>query len=146
TAKPQTRRGQIQAPSPRPLQAFSPPRLHRPRRWRDPRPDESPRSPSISIMASCASSGYRMAGPSIRAIMVRESRRINRDDHQTIQLCRRRHAERIVIALFLLGVAFCAYTLFGYPLLLGLLARRRARPVRKAAWPATVSVILPVYN
>src|ERR1039457_6891634 len=90
--------------------------------------------------------GYRMAGPSIRAIMVRESRRVYRDDHQTIQLCRRRHAERIVIALFLLSVAFCAYTLFGYPLLLGLLARRRARPVRKAAWPATVSVILPVYN
>ena len=87
-----------------------------------------------------------MAGPSIRAIMVRESRRIYRDDHQTIQLCRRRHAEGIVIALFLLSVAFCAYTLFGYPLLLGLLARRRARPVRKAAWPATVSVILPVYN
>jgi cellulose synthase/poly-beta-1,6-N-acetylglucosamine synthase-like glycosyltransferase len=51
-----------------------------------------------------------------------------------------------VIALFLLGVGFCAYTLFGYPLLLGLLARWRARPVRKAAWPATVSVILPVYN
>jgi poly-beta-1,6-N-acetyl-D-glucosamine synthase len=51
-----------------------------------------------------------------------------------------------VIALFLLSVGFCAYTLFGYPLLLGLLARWRARPVRKAAWPATVSVILPVYN
>ncbi len=87
-----------------------------------------------------------MAGPSIRAIMVRESRRVYRDDHPTIQLCRRRHVEGIVIALFLLSVAFCAYTLFGYPLLLGLLARRRARLVRKADWPATVSVILPVYN
>ena len=51
-----------------------------------------------------------------------------------------------MIALFLFSVAFCAYTLFGYPLLLGLLARWRGRPVRKAAWPATVSVILPVYN
>ena len=51
-----------------------------------------------------------------------------------------------MIALFLLSVAFCAYTLFGYPLLLGLMARWRARPVRKAAWPATVSVILPVHN
>jgi cellulose synthase/poly-beta-1,6-N-acetylglucosamine synthase-like glycosyltransferase len=51
-----------------------------------------------------------------------------------------------VIALFLLSLAFCAYTLFGYPLLLGLLARLRPRPVRKAAWPATVSIILPVYN
>jgi len=43
-------------------------------------------------------------------------------------------------------VGFCAYTLFGYPLLLGLLARARARPVRKSPWPATVSIILPVYN
>jgi cellulose synthase/poly-beta-1,6-N-acetylglucosamine synthase-like glycosyltransferase len=51
-----------------------------------------------------------------------------------------------VTALFLLSVGFCAYTLFGYPLLLALLARWRARPVRKAAWPATVSVILPVHN
>jgi glycosyltransferase involved in cell wall biosynthesis len=51
-----------------------------------------------------------------------------------------------VIAVFLCSVAFCAYTLFGYPLLLGLLARRRARPVRKAPWRATVSIVLPVYN
>ena len=51
-----------------------------------------------------------------------------------------------MISVFLVSVAFCAYTLFGYPLLLGLMARWRTRPVRKAAWPATVSVILPVYN
>ena len=51
-----------------------------------------------------------------------------------------------MIALFLGSLAFCAYTLIGYPLLLGLVARWRARPVRKAAWGATVSVILPVYN
>ena len=31
-----------------------------------------------------------------------------------------------MIALFLLSVAFCFYTLFGYPLLLGLVARWRA--------------------
>ena len=48
--------------------------------------------------------------------------------------------------IFLLSVGFCAYTVFGYPLILALLARWRARPVRKAAWPATVSVILPVHN
>jgi cellulose synthase/poly-beta-1,6-N-acetylglucosamine synthase-like glycosyltransferase len=51
-----------------------------------------------------------------------------------------------MIALYLFSVAFCAYTLLGYPLLLGLMARWRTRPVRKAAWPATVSVILPVHN
>src|ERR1039458_3219624 len=51
-----------------------------------------------------------------------------------------------MIALFLFCGGFCVYTLFGYPLLLGLVARWRTRPVRKAAWPATVSVILPVYN
>ena len=51
-----------------------------------------------------------------------------------------------MIALFLLSVGFCAYTAFGYPLLLGLLTRWRAQPVRKAAWRATVSVILPVHN
>ena len=49
-------------------------------------------------------------------------------------------------ALFLLSVGFCVYTLFVYPLLLGIEARLRSRPVRKAAWPATVSVILPVHN
>ena len=53
---------------------------------------------------------------------------------------------REVTAVFLLSVAFCAYTLLGYPLLLGLLARWRPRPVRKAPWRATVSIILPVYN
>ena len=51
-----------------------------------------------------------------------------------------------MIALFLLSLGFCAYTLFGYPLLLAVLAHWRARPVRKAPWRATVSVILPVYN
>ena len=49
-------------------------------------------------------------------------------------------------AIFLLSVGFCVYTLFVYPLLLGIEARWRSRPVHKAAWPATVSVILPVHN
>ncbi|MGO9259594.1 MAG: glycosyltransferase family 2 protein [Bryobacteraceae bacterium] len=48
-------------------------------------------------------------------------------------------------ALFLLAAAFCFYTMFGYPLLLALLARR-ARPVKKAFAPRSVSVILPVRN
>src|ERR1035441_8425569 len=51
-----------------------------------------------------------------------------------------------MIALFLFCGGFCVYTLFGYPLLLGLVARWRTRPVRKAAWPGTGSVILPVHN
>ena len=51
-----------------------------------------------------------------------------------------------VKAVFLFSVAFCAYTVFVYPLLLGLLARWRTRPVHKAPWRATVSVILPVHN
>jgi cellulose synthase/poly-beta-1,6-N-acetylglucosamine synthase-like glycosyltransferase len=51
-----------------------------------------------------------------------------------------------VKTIFLLSVGFCAYTVFGYPLILGLLARWRARPVKKAPWPATVSIILPVHN
>ena len=50
-----------------------------------------------------------------------------------------------MIAIFALSVAFCAYTLFGYPVLLMLLARWRGRPVRKAPHVATVSVILPVH-
>ena len=49
-------------------------------------------------------------------------------------------------AIFLVCVAFCVYTVAGYPLLLGLLARWRERPVRKAPYDTTVSIILPVYN
>ena len=49
-------------------------------------------------------------------------------------------------AIFLACIAFCAYTLFGYPLLLAAIARLRTRPVRKAEGRPTVSVILPVHN
>lgn len=48
--------------------------------------------------------------------------------------------------IFLLSVAFCVYTLAGYPLLLALLARFRGRKVAKAPHLATVSIILPVHN
>lgn len=39
-----------------------------------------------------------------------------------------------------------AYVLAGYPLLLGLLARYRARPVQKRLEPRTVSIIIAVHN
>jgi len=47
---------------------------------------------------------------------------------------------------FLFSIIFCVYTIAGYPLLLGLLARWRPRPVRKAFAERRVSVILPVHN
>ncbi len=51
-----------------------------------------------------------------------------------------------MLALFIFSLAFCAYTLFGYPLLLALLARGRGRRVRKAPRQCTVSILLPVHN
>lgn len=53
-----------------------------------------------------------------------------------------------VVPLFILVIClgFCAYTMFGYPLLLAFHARLRHRDVRKAPKQATVSVILPVHN
>ena len=48
--------------------------------------------------------------------------------------------------MFFISIAFCAYALIGYPLLLALLARWRGRPVRKGPYRATVSIILPVHN
>ncbi|HXB74887.1 MAG TPA: glycosyltransferase family 2 protein [Candidatus Acidoferrales bacterium] len=50
------------------------------------------------------------------------------------------------VTVFLLSAAFCLYTLAGYPLLLGLRAWWRPRPIVRAAWQARVSVILPVHN
>ncbi len=49
-------------------------------------------------------------------------------------------------AAFLVSVAFSLYTLIGYPLLLAVLARFRARPVRKKYVPKRVTVLLPVRN
>ena len=51
----------------------------------------------------------------------------------------------MTIALFLLAIAFCLYTIAGYPLLLAVLARR-GRPVKKSYQPRTISVLLPVRN
>jgi cellulose synthase/poly-beta-1,6-N-acetylglucosamine synthase-like glycosyltransferase len=47
---------------------------------------------------------------------------------------------------FLLSAAFAVYVVFGYPVLLGLLARLRPRPVHKQPQLKTVSVLLPVRN
>ena len=47
---------------------------------------------------------------------------------------------------FVVSAAFIAYTLFGYPLLLSLLARRRRTPLVREDTPRTVSVLLPVHN
>jgi len=41
---------------------------------------------------------------------------------------------------------FVLYTLFGYPLVVHLLAKLRARPIRKAFTPHSVTVLLPVWN
>src|SRR5450432_211328 len=51
------------------------------------------------------------------------------------------------LTVVLLSLAFCLYTLAGYPLLLGLLARwRPQRGIRKAPLETTVSIVLPVSN
>lgn len=50
------------------------------------------------------------------------------------------------VAIFLATVLLIAYLLFGYPLLLGLLARRYGRPVQRARQQPSVSVIIAVYN
>lgn len=47
---------------------------------------------------------------------------------------------------FLASVAALVYVIAGYPLLLSLIARRRARPVSKAPWLPSVTVIVPVHN
>ena len=52
--------------------------------------------------------------------------------------------EPTAITLFLLSVSLVLYVLLGYPLLLGVVARRRARPVRKRNQELSVSIILPV--
>jgi biofilm PGA synthesis N-glycosyltransferase PgaC len=47
---------------------------------------------------------------------------------------------------FVLSAGCVAYVLFVYPLLLGLMARRRGRPVNKGEERKTVSVLIPVHN
>jgi cellulose synthase/poly-beta-1,6-N-acetylglucosamine synthase-like glycosyltransferase len=48
--------------------------------------------------------------------------------------------------LFLLSAAFIVYVLVGYPLLVAVLARWRARPIRRGPIRPTVSILLPVRN
>ena len=48
--------------------------------------------------------------------------------------------------LFWSSVIALAYTYAGYPLLLLLVARFRARPVQRAAWTPSVSIIISAYN
>ena len=50
----------------------------------------------------------------------------------------------MAIAVLVLAGAFILYVLFGYPVLLGFLARRSKRPVRKARARKRVSIILAV--
>ena len=47
---------------------------------------------------------------------------------------------------FLLSGTVAAYIVFGYPLLLALMARRKTRPVRKKFEPKRVTALLAVYN
>ena len=48
--------------------------------------------------------------------------------------------------LFVFASGFLFYSLFGYPLLLAVLARRRSKPVGKDGKIRTVSIIIPVFN
>jgi cellulose synthase/poly-beta-1,6-N-acetylglucosamine synthase-like glycosyltransferase len=50
------------------------------------------------------------------------------------------------LIIFLLSAAYVGYVLFGYPIILGLLARWRSRPVRRGPYEPTVSALLPVHN
>ena len=50
------------------------------------------------------------------------------------------------VTLFLASAAFIVYVLFGYPLLLNMLAHRRARPILRRPIRPSVSVLLPVRN
>ena len=48
--------------------------------------------------------------------------------------------------IFWLAVAVLVYTFLGYPLLIGLLARRMPHPVRKAEITPRVTLLIPAYN
>ncbi len=52
----------------------------------------------------------------------------------------------IAILGFLAAGLFLIYVLFGYPLLLNVLARQQAKPVKRAPSEPTVSIIVCVYN
>ncbi len=50
------------------------------------------------------------------------------------------------LIIFLLSAAYVGYVLFGYPIVLAVLARWRSRPVRRGPYEPTVSALLPVHN
>src|SRR4051812_33111449 len=50
------------------------------------------------------------------------------------------------IAGFCATALFILYVLFGYPLILTVLARRRAKPVRRAPNEPPVSIVIAVHN
>ncbi|MDT5063406.1 MAG: hypothetical protein QOH63_3865 [Acidobacteriota bacterium] len=54
--------------------------------------------------------------------------------------------EVVMQVCFWSGAALLLYTYAGYPLLLALVSRLRARPVRRAEWTPSVSVIITAYN
>jgi cellulose synthase/poly-beta-1,6-N-acetylglucosamine synthase-like glycosyltransferase len=54
--------------------------------------------------------------------------------------------EVVMQVCFWSGAALLFYTYAGYPLLLALVSRWRARPVRRAQWTPSVSVIITAYN
>ena len=52
----------------------------------------------------------------------------------------------VPLSILLAAVAFVLYTLFGYPLVLALLARRSRNPILREWQPRRVSILLPVRN
>src|SRR5690349_12672578 len=52
----------------------------------------------------------------------------------------------LLAVLFWLSAAILAYTYLGYPVLVGLLARWRRRPIRKSGIRPRVSFIIAAYN
>ena len=50
------------------------------------------------------------------------------------------------LSILLAAVAFVLYTLFGYPLVLTVLARRARNPILREWQPRRVSILLPIRN
>lgn len=71
---------------------------------------------------------------------------ILRKNQPYVFFCERRTSKVDNVIAFLLASAFFCYVVAGYPLLLGLINRFRARPVRKSTALKTVSVVIPVHN
>jgi biofilm PGA synthesis N-glycosyltransferase PgaC len=52
----------------------------------------------------------------------------------------------VPLSILLAAVAFVLYTMFGYPLMLALLARRSRNPILREWQPRRVSILLPIRN